>query len=59
MTHPSQSGFTCTLRCLTEMTYKNADIRASPAFVIAYMRDEGNNPDTADFGIYAMEAILR
>jgi hypothetical protein len=59
MTHPAQNGFSCTARCSPEMTYPNADIRGRPVFVIAYMRDEGNNPDTRDLGIFSMEAILR
>lgn len=59
MTHPTESGFVCSLRCATPMTYKAADIRGHPTFSIAYMRDEGNNPDTADLGIFSMEAILR
>lgn len=59
MTHPQQSGFACSARCSPAMTYPNADIRGNPTFVIPYMRDEWNNPDASDLGVYAFEAIHR
>lgn len=59
MTDPTQNGFVCSSQCAPPMTYKDADLRGAPVFSIAYMRDEGNNPDTSDLGIFSMEAVLR
>lgn len=58
MTDPSKSGFTCTLRCSPAATYKNSDIRGAPAFMISWMRDEWNNPDSSDLGILSVEAVF-
>lgn len=57
---PVKSGFRCDTGCASRMTYNNATIQGStPTFVVAWLRDETNNFQTDEIGIYAVDVVAR
>lgn len=55
---PTAHGFTCNSGCATPVLYQNADIRAPAALLVAWMRDETNNFQTDELGIYAVDMVI-
>lgn len=55
---PTSAGFTCSTGCTTPMTYGNANIQGNPTFLIAWMRDETNNFQTDELGIYSVDSVI-
>ena len=60
MLDPTQSGFRCDPQpCpAVRATYQNADIRGKPGFLVAWLRDETNNFQSDELGIFSMDVIL-
>lgn len=62
MLDPTSNGFRCEpAPCPApglRATYQNADIRGKPGFVVAWLRDETNNFQTDELGIFSMDVIL-
>lgn len=59
------AGFTCSTTlssatgCTTPMTYRNADIRGSPAFILSFLRDEANNRNSpTDIGMFGVDVVV-
>lgn len=56
---PTKSGLRCDTGCASRMTYNNATIQGSPTFVVAWLRDETNNFQTDEIGIYSVDVVAR
>lgn len=69
LTDPTQNGFACSTTKLTQqsnpsvcdppMTYQRADIRGRPTFVVAWLRDETNNFQVDEVGIFSADVVAR
>lgn len=58
MLNPAASGFTCSTGCASPKLYSAANVQGAPVFVVAWMRDETNNFQTDELGIYAVDAVV-
>lgn len=55
---PTTNGFVCTEGCALPATYGNANIQGRPGFLVAWLKDETNNFQTDELGIFAMDVHL-
>ena len=58
MLDPTKNGFTCVSGCASPATYQSAGLTGRPGFIIAWLKDETNNFQTDELGIFALDVWL-
>lgn len=58
MLDPTANGFSCVSGCASPATYQSANLTGRPGFIIAWLKDETNNFQTDELGIFALDVHL-